>query len=91
MTGLLVPRPCRPSLAPPCSLPGPPRAQASPADTHALLSVPELVEAINIQSTGPAEASRALRKKLKYGSVHGQKRALTVRRSGARAMWRGWR
>ncbi|PWN95017.1 hypothetical protein FA09DRAFT_302137 [Tilletiopsis washingtonensis] len=43
--------------------------------------VPELVEAINIQSTGPAEASRALRKKLKYGSVHGQKRALTMLRA----------
>jgi hypothetical protein len=36
------------------------------------------VEAINIQSTGPAEASRQLRKKLKYGTVHGQKRALTM-------------
>ncbi|CEH15729.1 Cytosolic sorting protein GGA2/TOM1 [Ceraceosorus bombacis] len=41
----------------------------------------ELVDAINIQSTGPAEASRALRKKLKYGSVHGQKRALTMLRA----------
>lgn len=40
--------------------------------------IPELVEAINIQSTGPSEASRQLRKKLKYGSVHGQKRALTL-------------
>lgn len=40
--------------------------------------IPELVEAINIQATGPAEASRALRKKLKYGSVHGQKRAITM-------------
>jgi hypothetical protein len=40
--------------------------------------IPELVEAINIQSTGPAEASRQLRKKLKYGSIHGQKRAITM-------------
>lgn len=40
--------------------------------------IPELVEAINIQSTGPTEASRQLRKKLKYGTVHGQKRALTM-------------
>lgn len=40
--------------------------------------IPELVEAINLQSTGPAEASRALRKKLKYSNVHGQKRALVI-------------
>ncbi|SPO22043.1 uncharacterized protein UTRI_02040_B [Ustilago trichophora] len=40
--------------------------------------IPELVEAINLQSTGPAEASRALRKKLKYSNVHGQKRALII-------------
>lgn len=41
-------------------------------------SIPELVEAINIQSTGPTEASRQIRKKLKYGSIHGQKRAITM-------------
>ncbi|MCO5583342.1 hypothetical protein L7F22_037252 [Adiantum nelumboides] len=40
--------------------------------------IPELVEAINIQYTGPSEASRQLRKKLKYGSIHGQKRAITM-------------
>ncbi|KAJ9478087.1 LAS seventeen-binding protein 5 [Pseudozyma hubeiensis] len=40
--------------------------------------IPELVEAINLQSTGPTEASRALRKKLKYSNVHGQKRALII-------------
>lgn len=40
MTELLVPWLCCPSLAPPCSLPGPPRAQAFPADTHALLQCP---------------------------------------------------
>lgn len=40
--------------------------------------IPELVEAINLQSTGPSEASRALRKKLKYSNVHGQKRALII-------------
>ncbi|UZJ57346.1 hypothetical protein CBS101457_006666 [Exobasidium rhododendri] len=40
--------------------------------------IPELVEAINIQSTGPTEASRQIRKKLKYGTVHGQKRAITM-------------
>ncbi|EPQ28967.1 uncharacterized protein PFL1_03257 [Pseudozyma flocculosa PF-1] len=42
--------------------------------------IPELVEAINLQSTGPAEASRALRKKMKYSNVHGQKRALIILR-----------
>ena len=40
--------------------------------------IPELVEAINLQSSGPSEASRALRKKLKYSNVHGQKRALII-------------
>jgi hypothetical protein len=40
--------------------------------------IPELVEAINIQSSGPTEASRQIRKKLKYGSVHGQKRAISM-------------
>lgn len=40
--------------------------------------IPELVEAINLQATGPTEASRALRKKLKYSNVHGQKRALIL-------------
>ncbi|RJE18016.1 VHS domain protein, partial [Aspergillus sclerotialis] len=38
----------------------------------------DLIEAINIQSSGPAEASRALRKKLKYGNIHRQLRALTI-------------
>lgn len=31
-----------------------------------------------MQASGPAEASRCARKKLKYGSVHGQKRAITI-------------
>ena len=39
----------------------------------------ELVESIRIQGLdGVAEASRALRKKLKYGNVHRQIRALSV-------------
>ncbi|KAG2414342.1 hypothetical protein HFD88_003533 [Aspergillus terreus] len=38
----------------------------------------DLIEAINIQSSGPTEASRALRKKLKYGNLHRQLRALTI-------------
>jgi hypothetical protein len=38
-----------------------------------------MVHSINLQATGPVEASRAVRKKLKYGNVHRQLRALTVR------------
>ncbi|PGH17403.1 hypothetical protein AJ80_04859 [Polytolypa hystricis UAMH7299] len=38
----------------------------------------DLVEVIRLQASGPSEASRALRKKLKYGNVHRQLRALTV-------------
>ncbi|KAL3470752.1 hypothetical protein BJX99DRAFT_238850 [Aspergillus californicus] len=38
----------------------------------------DLIEAINIQGSGPMEASRALRKKLKYGNLHRQLRALTI-------------
>jgi len=56
-------------------------------------SIPELVEAINLQQTGPTEASRAIRKKLKYGSVHGQKRGLTVSSflvmGGPESRWKG--
>jgi hypothetical protein len=40
--------------------------------------IPDLVEAIKLQATGPSEAARALRKKLKYGNVHRQLRALTL-------------
>ncbi|BCS04809.1 LSB5 family protein [Aspergillus luchuensis] len=38
----------------------------------------DLIEAIRIQASGPTEASRALRKKLKYGNLHRQLRALTI-------------
>ncbi|KAG9246628.1 VHS domain protein [Calycina marina] len=41
-------------------------------------SIPDLVDVIKLQSTGPAEASRAIRKKLKYGNLHRQLRALTI-------------
>lgn len=37
-----------------------------------------LVDIIKIQPTGPTEAARAIRKKLKYGSQDQQIRALTV-------------
>ncbi|CCU82315.1 VHS domain-containing protein [Blumeria hordei DH14] len=40
--------------------------------------IPDLVEAISLQSTGPSEAARAIRKKLKYGNVTRQLRALTI-------------
>lgn len=40
--------------------------------------VVELIEVIKIQWTGPTEAARAIRKKLKYGSPHAQLRALTI-------------
>ena len=47
-------------------------------DEDDLSGIPDLVEAIKLQSTGPAEAARAIRKKLKYGSVHRQLRALVI-------------
>ncbi|KAF2825363.1 hypothetical protein CC86DRAFT_371058 [Ophiobolus disseminans] len=40
--------------------------------------VVDLIEVIRIQSSGPTEAARALRKKLKYGNVHRQVRALVI-------------
>ncbi|KAH9486543.1 Protein lsb5 [Psilocybe cubensis] len=40
--------------------------------------IPELVDSIKLQASGPAEASRALRKKLKHGNAHQQYRALVI-------------
>ncbi|KAL0578492.1 hypothetical protein V5O48_003485 [Marasmius crinis-equi] len=41
--------------------------------------IPEIVDSINLQgTTGPAEASRAIRKKLKHGNPHQQYRALVI-------------
>ncbi|KAJ4407970.1 hypothetical protein N0V91_003636 [Didymella pomorum] len=40
--------------------------------------VVDLIEVIRIQSTGPTEAARSLRKKLKYGDAHRQIRALVI-------------
>jgi hypothetical protein len=51
-------------------------SEAVPVDD--LSGIPDLVEIINIQDTGPREASRAIRKKLKYGNLHRQLRALTI-------------
>ena len=47
-------------------------------DEDDLAGIPDLIEVIKLQATGPTEAARALRKKLKYGSVHRQLRALTI-------------
>lgn len=43
-----------------------------------LSGIPDLVEVVNLQDTGPSEAARAIRKKLKYGNLHRQLRALTL-------------
>ncbi|KAI1181870.1 hypothetical protein F5B17DRAFT_423141 [Nemania serpens] len=47
-------------------------------DEEDLSGIPDLVEVIKLQASGPAEAARALRKKLKYGNVHRQIRALIL-------------
>ncbi|KDQ63321.1 hypothetical protein JAAARDRAFT_120204 [Jaapia argillacea MUCL 33604] len=51
---------------------------SSNVEDEAYDGVPELVEVINLQPTGPGEASRALRKKLKHGTPHQQYRALVI-------------
>lgn len=51
-------------------------SEAIPVDD--LSGIPDLVEVINLQDTGPTEAARAIRKKLKYGNLHRQLRALTL-------------
>ncbi|KAF2258125.1 hypothetical protein CC78DRAFT_572713 [Lojkania enalia] len=38
----------------------------------------DLIEVIRIQESGPTEAARAIRKKLKYGNMHRQLRALII-------------
>ncbi|KAG6015900.1 hypothetical protein E4U41_004545, partial [Claviceps citrina] len=44
-----------------------------------LSGIPDLVEVIKLQATtGPGEAARAIRKKLKYGTPHRQIRALVL-------------
>jgi LAS seventeen-binding protein 5 len=47
-------------------------------DEDDLAGLPDLIEVVKLQATGPTEVARALRKKLKYGSVHRQLRALTI-------------
>ncbi|KAL8829716.1 MAG: hypothetical protein Q9170_006055 [Blastenia crenularia] len=43
-----------------------------------MTGIVDLIEVIRLQAEGPTEAARAIRKKLKYGNVHKQLRALTV-------------
>ncbi|KAI0257152.1 hypothetical protein BJV78DRAFT_1160636 [Lactifluus subvellereus] len=40
--------------------------------------IPELIESIDLQASGTAEASRAIRKKIKHGNAHQQYRALVI-------------
>lgn len=51
---------------------------SSNIEEEAYDGIPELVDSINLQAAGPAEASRALRKKLKHGNPHQQYRALVL-------------
>ncbi|KAF9015593.1 hypothetical protein BDQ17DRAFT_1229348 [Cyathus striatus] len=52
---------------------------ASNIQEEAYDGIPELVDSINLQAAGPAEASRAIRKKLKHGNPHQQYRALLLK------------
>ncbi|KAF8516706.1 hypothetical protein BU17DRAFT_50693 [Hysterangium stoloniferum] len=47
-------------------------------EVEAYDGIPEVVDSINLQAEGTAEASRAIRKKLKHGDVHHQLRALVI-------------
>ncbi|KAI0322186.1 hypothetical protein OF83DRAFT_20841 [Amylostereum chailletii] len=40
--------------------------------------IPELIDSIDLQASGPAEVSRAIRKKIKHGNTHQQYRALVI-------------
>lgn len=51
---------------------------ANTIDDEAYDGIPELVDSINLQASGPTEASRALRKKIKHGGPHQQYRALVL-------------
>ncbi|KAL8736679.1 MAG: hypothetical protein Q9166_000045 [cf. Caloplaca sp. 2 TL-2023] len=47
-------------------------------DGDDMTGIVDLIEVIRLQTGGPTEAARAIRKKLKYGNVHKQLRALTI-------------
>ena len=47
-------------------------------DEDDVAGIPDLLEVVKLQGTGPQEVARALRKKLKYGNIHRQLRSLTI-------------
>ncbi|KAL8748811.1 MAG: hypothetical protein Q9199_008049, partial [Rusavskia elegans] len=47
-------------------------------DGDDMTGIVDLIEVIRLQTEGPPEAARAIRKKLKYGNVHKQLRAMTI-------------
>ncbi|KAI4162323.1 MAG: hypothetical protein LQ342_004037 [Letrouitia transgressa] len=54
------------------------RLTSSSYETDDITGIVDLVEVIRLQTEGPTEAARAIRKKLKYGNTHKQLRALTI-------------
>lgn len=54
------------------------RLTAESYDEDDFSGIPDLIEVVRLQASGPTEAARAIRKKLKYGDVHRQLRALTI-------------
>jgi hypothetical protein len=54
------------------------RLTAESYDEEDFSGIPDLIEVVRLQASGPTEAARAIRKKLKYGDVHRQLRALTI-------------
>jgi len=51
---------------------------SSSYDDEVYDGIPELIQSIDLQASGPAEASRAIRKKIKHGNTHQQYRALVI-------------
>lgn len=51
---------------------------SSSYDDEVYDGIPELIHSIDLQASGPAEASRAIRKKIKHGDTHQQYRALVI-------------
>jgi len=51
---------------------------SSSYDDEVYDGIPELIHSIDLQASGPAEASRAIRKKIKHGNTHQQYRALVI-------------
>ncbi|KAI0296217.1 hypothetical protein BC826DRAFT_1185098 [Russula brevipes] len=51
---------------------------SSSYDDEVYDGIPELIHSIDLQASGPTEASRAVRKKIKHGNAHQQYRALVI-------------